>query len=316
MPRRRSWIVSQSSSCGARRPALSRSSGSLAMRAIASRRKPSTPRSSQKRSTSCIAASTSGLSQSRSGCSGMNECRYYWPVRASSVQAGPTASNSDRQSFGGPPSGAPSRHTYQSRFGLSRLERESANHGCAVGGVVRHPVEDHADAARVAGGDQRVEVRERAEQRVDVAVVGDVVAEVGHGGGEDRRQPDGRRPEARQVVQARGDAGQVADAVAVGVGERARVDLVDRAALPPRGRPRTLSWRQARAARRVEELDLARSSSTSLDLRAGPRGAGGVKAGDDLGGRRRRRGSAGPRGRRPWRARRARPICAAVSTSK
>ena len=100
------------------------------MREIASRRSPSTPRSNQKRSTSCIAASTSGLSQLRSGCSARNECRYHWPVASSKVHAGPAALNTDSQSLGGPPSGAPSRHTYQSRFGSSRLERDASNHGC------------------------------------------------------------------------------------------------------------------------------------------------------------------------------------------
>ena len=60
----------------------------------------------------------------------MNECRYHWPVAASSVHDGPTARNCDVQSLGGPPSAVPSRHTYQSRFALSRLARESSNHGC------------------------------------------------------------------------------------------------------------------------------------------------------------------------------------------
>ena len=58
-------------------------SGSLPSRWTTSMRKPSTPRSSQKRSVSCIAASTSGLAQLRSGCSGGNECRYHWPVARS-----------------------------------------------------------------------------------------------------------------------------------------------------------------------------------------------------------------------------------------
>jgi hypothetical protein len=58
----------------------------------------------------------------------MNECRYHWPVASSYVHAGPTASNSDIQLFGGPPSEAPSRQTYQSRLGLSRDARDSTNH--------------------------------------------------------------------------------------------------------------------------------------------------------------------------------------------
>ena len=54
---------------------LSRSAGSFMIRRTASSRKPSTPRSSQKRSTSSMAASTAGLRQLRSGCSVRKECR-------------------------------------------------------------------------------------------------------------------------------------------------------------------------------------------------------------------------------------------------
>ena len=39
-------------------------------------------------------------------------------------------------------------------------------------------------------GDQRVEIGERAEERIDVGVVGDVVAEVLHRRGEEGREPD------------------------------------------------------------------------------------------------------------------------------
>ena len=48
----------------------SRSSGSFSSRSMASTRYPAAPRSIQNASTSCIAAITSGLRQSRSGCSG------------------------------------------------------------------------------------------------------------------------------------------------------------------------------------------------------------------------------------------------------
>jgi hypothetical protein len=49
-----------------------------------------------------------------------------------------------------------------------------------VGGVVRHPVDKDPEPAPVGVGQQPVEVVERAEQGVDRAVVGHVVAEVGH----------------------------------------------------------------------------------------------------------------------------------------
>ena len=102
-----------------------------------------------------------------------------------------------------------------------------------VGAVVRDPVEDDLDGARVALLDQLVEVVEGAEDRVDVAVVGDVVAEVGHRRGEDRRQPDRLDVQRLQVVEVRGDPREIPHPVAVGVGERAWIDLVDGAPLPP-----------------------------------------------------------------------------------
>jgi len=49
-----------------------------------------------------------------------------------------------------------------------------------LGGVVRHPVEDDLQAAGVGVREEGVEVVERAERRLDVAVVADVVPEVRH----------------------------------------------------------------------------------------------------------------------------------------
>src|SRR5205807_6985515 len=69
--------------------------------------------------------------------------------------------------------------------------------------------------------------------RVDVAVVADVVAEVGHWGAVEGRDPDRVHAEPGQVVQPVLDAGQVADAVSAGVLERSRVDLVDHRVSPP-----------------------------------------------------------------------------------
>ena len=90
---------------------------------------------------------------------------------------------------------------------------------------------------RVRVGDQRVEVGERAEQRIDVARVGDVVAVVDHRRRVERGDPERVDAEQVQVAQLVADAGQVADAVAVGVGEAAHVDLVEDRRLPPRLRP-------------------------------------------------------------------------------
>ena len=110
-----------------------------------------------------------------------------------------------------------------------------------VRGVVGDQVDDHADAQLVRVRDQRVGVRERAEDRLDVAVVADVVARVRHRRRVERADPHRVDAQLAQVRQAGADPGQVADAVAVGVGEAARVDLVDHGGAPPGrvgGRPR------------------------------------------------------------------------------
>ncbi len=84
--------------------------------------------------------------------------------------------------------------------------------------------------------DKRVEIGQRAEERVDIAVVGDVVAEVGHRRWVEGRDPEGIDAEPAQVVKSFGDAAQVAGAVAVAVLEASWVDLINDAALPPRKR--------------------------------------------------------------------------------
>ena len=100
-------------------------------------------------------------------------------------------------------------------------------------GVVRHEVEDDADVLRRRLGNQFVEVVHRAEVGMDVAVVGDVVAPVGVRRRERRAQPDRVDAEPLEMIEVRGDPAQVADPVAVRVGERARVDLVHDGAAPP-----------------------------------------------------------------------------------
>jgi hypothetical protein len=99
--------------------------------------------------------------------------------------------------------------------------------------VVGHEVEHQLEAAAVDLRQQGVEVGECAEDGIDGAIVGDVVAEVGHGRDEDGREPYSVDAQRNQVIEALPDAGEVADAVAVCVLERPRVDLIDDAALPP-----------------------------------------------------------------------------------
>ena len=84
-----------------------------------------------------------------------------------------------------------------------------------VGGVVHHQVHDQLHAAGVQLGDELVQVGQRAEQRVDVLVVADVVAVVVHRRGVDRGHPHDVDAQPVQVVQVAEHAAQIAHAVPV-----------------------------------------------------------------------------------------------------
>ncbi len=103
-----------------------------------------------------------------------------------------------------------------------------------VGRVVGDDVDDDADAAFVQRRDHGVEVLQRAEPRIDVAIVGDVVAAVRERRRVERTQPHRVDAELREIVDAGDDARDVAESVAVRIREAARVDLVDGGLTPPR----------------------------------------------------------------------------------
>lgn len=105
--------------------------------------------------------------------------------------------------------------------------------GVLAGAVVGDDVEQHLDAQPPGGRHQPVELGEVAEERVDVAVVGDVVAVVGLRGGVEGAQPDPVDTQLLQVRQSGADSGEIADAVAGAVQEAADVHLVDHCLTPP-----------------------------------------------------------------------------------
>src|SRR5690606_16803844 len=96
-----------------------------------------------------------------------------------------------------------------------------------VGGVTGHQVEQHPDAAAPGAVHQAGQVVVGAVAGGDGEVVGDVVAGVPEGRGEARVEPDGVHAEPLEMVEPLLDAGEVADAVAVGVREALRIDLVE-----------------------------------------------------------------------------------------
>ena len=65
-------------------------------------------------------------------------------------------------------------------------------------------VNNDPEAARMSSGDQCLEVVKRAEAGVDAAIIGNVVAGIEHGRGEDRRQPQRLDPQIGQVVEPSG----------------------------------------------------------------------------------------------------------------
>ena len=96
-----------------------------------------------------------------------------------------------------------------------------------------HLVDDDFQTAIVRCLQQRFEVALGPKHRVDGAVVRDVVAKVAHGRFEERRQPDAIDAEGLHIVELGCDALEIANAVAVRIHERARVDLVEHRAPPP-----------------------------------------------------------------------------------
>ncbi len=105
----------------------------------------------------------------------------------------------------------------------------------AVGDVIGDDVDDGADAELQSFGDEGLCLLEGSEGGVDRAVVGDVVAAVGERGQVPGREPDGVDAQVFEVSQVPAHAGQVADTIAVRVGEAPRVDLVDDRTAPPEG---------------------------------------------------------------------------------
>ena len=73
---------------------------------------------------------------------------------------------------------------------------------------------------------QRVEILKRAEQRVYVGIIRDVIAHIRHRAFEDGRQPYRIHTQIGQIGQAAGDPLQVTDPVPVAILKRPGIDLI------------------------------------------------------------------------------------------
>ena len=99
--------------------------------------------------------------------------------------------------------------------------------GVLIGGVVDDELDHDLHVAGVGFGEELAEVIEGSVGGVDADVVGDVVAVVAEGRGEEGEEPEAGDAEFLEVVELGDEALEVADAVGVGVGEGANVELVD-----------------------------------------------------------------------------------------
>ncbi len=103
-----------------------------------------------------------------------------------------------------------------------------------VGRVVDDQLGDDLQAPPVRFLDELAEVLERAVVGMDVGVIGDVVAVVAQWRRIEGQQPDGVDAQLLDVVELLRQAGEIADAIAVGVLERLDVHLVDDRVLVPK----------------------------------------------------------------------------------
>jgi hypothetical protein len=118
--------------------------------------------------------------------------------------------------------------------------------------VIGHDIDDHLDVGGVQRADHRIEVGQRAEPRINVAMIIDVIAAVGQCGGIERAHPDGVHAKGSQVRDPRSNASQIPEAITVAVGKAAWVDLVDHRRTPEVGN--VLGWRWMILANRAHHL--------------------------------------------------------------
>src|SRR5579883_2317771 len=92
-----------------------------------------------------------------------------------------------------------------------------------IGSMVRNEIEDDFQAEPMRLFDQSVELRQRSKDRRDAAIIGDVVAEIRHRRGIDRRYPDRVDAYPMKVVEPAPNSIEVSDAVVVRILKRTRI---------------------------------------------------------------------------------------------
>jgi hypothetical protein len=99
--------------------------------------------------------------------------------------------------------------------------------------VVWNKVEDDFEPFCMRLINKAIKCCQRAEDRINPAVVGDVVTKVMHRRGINRRNPDRIDAEPDEIIEPVSNAIEIAYSIAIRILKRPRVDLVNCASLPP-----------------------------------------------------------------------------------
>ena len=102
-----------------------------------------------------------------------------------------------------------------------------------VRGVAGNQIHTDLDSFGMCILNESYQIRVRAETRVYLIVVGDVIATVLELAAEHRADPDRIESQILDIIQLRADSLQVAIAVTIAVLERRRVDVVDGSGIEP-----------------------------------------------------------------------------------
>ena len=102
-----------------------------------------------------------------------------------------------------------------------------------IGGVIQYQIHDDTDAMLFGFRDQAVHIFQTSEDRVNILVVGDVVAVIILWRTINRGEPDGVNTQVFQVVQTADDSRDIADTVSVGILKTLRINLIDDCFFPP-----------------------------------------------------------------------------------
>src|SRR5882724_1572589 len=100
--------------------------------------------------------------------------------------------------------------------------------------MINYEFRDHAKVTSMCSVQERTEIIERAETRINIKIIGDVVAVVAQRGRIKWQQPDCGDPQLLKVIQLFDQAAEITHPVAVAIAESLNVQLVDDRVLVPK----------------------------------------------------------------------------------